>query len=104
MKKTVLLLTSINTKILKLYLIFLKKILKKSNLTFAELNIPTKKHKISLLKSPHVYKKSWEHFQIKKYKKRLILYNIESIKKNNIIFFFLKNKVKNVSLKVQFVK
>lgn len=104
MNKIVLSFTSINAKLLNFYIIFLKKILKQSKLKFIELNLPKKKSKISLLKSPHVYKKAWEHFEIKKYTKILILSNLEESKKNNLLYFLVKNKVKNILFKIKILK
>ncbi len=104
MNKIVLSFTSINTKLLSFYIIFLKKILKKSNLNFIELNLPKKKSRKTFLKSPHVFKKAWEHFEIKKYTKILILYNLEESKKNSLLFFLVKNKVKQILFKIKILK
>lgn len=58
-------LKSLNNKILKYYLNFIIKICKKLNIKFSTIILPTKVKRITLLKSPHVYKKSREQFQIK---------------------------------------
>lgn len=54
---------SYNKISLRLYEIFLKKLLIKLNIPFSIFNFPKKKKKITLLSSPHVFKKAREQFQ-----------------------------------------
>lgn len=61
-------LSSYSQKTLNLYIEFLKLNFKKVNIKFSKFDLPKTKKKITLLKSPHVYKKSKEHFEIKKFK------------------------------------
>jgi ribosomal protein S10 len=103
-KQIILTLSSINLKTINLYNLFLKKILTKLFIEFTVVSLPIKKRKISLLKSPHVYKKAWEHFEIKKYKKKIIINNPENKNFNLTTFLLLKNKIKNVNLKIQISK
>lgn len=58
-------LKSLNNKILKFYLNFLTKICKKLNINYSLIMLPSKTKKITVLKSPHVFKKAREQFQIK---------------------------------------
>ena len=61
-------LISLNYKILNCYRIFLINYLQKlSSVTISSTFLPKKKKKISLLKSPHVHKKAFEHFQFTKH-------------------------------------
>lgn len=60
-------LKSININKLNTYLIFLKKILTKLNVHYTFIVLPKQKKCITLLKSPHVYKKAREQFLLKKY-------------------------------------
>jgi len=61
-------LISLNKKILFLYIKFLRLLFKSINVTYVIFMLPRKKHKLTLLKSPHIYKKSQEHFEISIYK------------------------------------
>jgi ribosomal protein S10 len=96
--------TSVNSKTINLYSLFLKKILTKFLINFKIVNLPTKKRRINLLKSPHVYKKAWEHFELKKYKKKIIINNILNQNFNLTAFLLLKNRVKNLDLKIKIIK
>ena len=57
---------------------------------------PIKKKVITLLKSPHVYKKSKEQYQIKKY--RVVILSPAFLCNKNLFKFFLLNKPKSVVL------
>jgi len=59
--------------------------------------LPKKKKLITLLKSPHVYKKSKEQFQIKYYKVTILIF-LNSYHKT-LFEFFLLNKPKCISVK-----
>jgi ribosomal protein S10 len=65
-------LKSLKKKFLEIYTYYLKKILLKLKLKFINVSysfysLPTFQKSISLLKSPHVYKKAQEQFQFKRY-------------------------------------
>lgn len=92
---------SINKKILELYCLFLKKIFKTLEIKINFINIPSRTQKISLLKSPHVYKKAFEHFNLKKYKKICFIKNCKNLQQKSIIFALMQNKVKNLKTKIK---
>jgi ribosomal protein S10 len=85
---------------IKLYLFFLIKILKKNIYEYKLIGLPTKRKFISLLKSPMGNKKAQEQFELKIFKKILIIKNKLF---NKILPFFLINKPKNIkfSLKIK---
>lgn len=61
-------LISLNYKVLNCYRAFLINYLQKfSDVTVSSIFLPVKQKKVSLLKSPHVNKKAFEHFQFTKY-------------------------------------
>ena len=57
---------------------------------------PIRKRVVTLLKSPHVYKKSKEQYQIKKY--RGVISSPACLCNKNLFKFFLLNKPKSVVL------
>ena len=59
--------------------------------------LPTKKTSITLLKSPHVYKKSKEQYLLKKY--RVVILGSASSFNKNLLKFLLLNKPKSIVLK-----
>lgn len=89
---------SIDKTLLGIYLTFLKNIFKKLNIVYTSTNLPLKIKKITLLKSPHVHKKAREQFEIKKFKKLIIIKNLKLSK--YLIFIFL-NKPKFIKIKVK---
>jgi small subunit ribosomal protein S10 len=89
---------SINLESLLIYKEFLKKLLQKTNNKFSSINLPIKKKKITLLKSPHVNKKSKEQFQIKTYKFIIIIKENISLQK---IKFLLINKPKTIKISIK---
>jgi ribosomal protein S10 len=66
MKKTKseILLKSHNKSVLFLFSLFIKKILIKNNIFFNVVSFPIKKKLFTFNKSPHVYKKAQEHFEL----------------------------------------
>lgn len=98
-KKTKIILTSINKKILHFYKFFLIKVLTKFNISYKLMAMPIIKNRITLLKSPHVYKKAWEHFELNKYK--LVFYIDNKNLSNNLKFLLLKNRIKNINFKIK---
>jgi small subunit ribosomal protein S10 len=78
-------LSSVNQKIITFYLSYLINIFKKLNLLFKLNALPLKKKRITLLRSPHVFKKSREQFEVIKYKYVLTVFNKLSIKHLKIL-------------------
>ena len=90
---------STSKKSINLYFKFLTLVLNKLNLPFFAFNFPMKNKKITLLKSPHVYKKSKEHFELRKYKFAILLnFCVEP----KILRFLLLNKPKSITIKLHF--
>lgn len=85
----------LNIKYIQLYLCFVTKILKKLKISYKIVNLPKNKKKLSLLKSPHVYKKAFEQFQFSSYKTNLL------IKTSNfdLLKFIVLNKPKFLTIK-----
>lgn len=83
------------------YRYFLENIFKKMQIKFSIVSLPISERKITLLKSPHVNKKSKEQFQIKTYKFLVILEELSY----NLLFrgfqYFILNKPKNLSIKIK---
>ena len=90
---------SINCAALKAYLIFLSSILEKKQINYSIINLPKKIKRITLLKSPHVYKKAREQFQIVKNSKLIYIKNKIN---NQILKFLMINKPKIVALKITY--
>lgn len=70
---------------------------KKLNINYSILHLPTSKKRITLLKSPHVNKKSKEHFELNTYKIQIILNSFYEI-------FLIKsafvNRPKSIKLRI----
>ena len=91
-------LNSINQPTLKFYLKFLMNIFQKFHLNYTCINLPTTTKRITLLKSPHVYKKAREQFELHTYKAVLtLLYP----KNSQLIKVLILNKPKNLKLKLK---
>ena len=58
---------SLSKESLNLYTKFLEHIFSKTNVKYNIFNFPTTKKRITLIKSPHVYKSAREQFEIKRY-------------------------------------
>ena len=89
---------SLDKQSITYYKNFLKKILQKMNLEFKIINLPTRKKRITLLKSPHVNKSAREQFQFQSYKCTLIFKN--EITKNKVRFLML-NKPKTLKITIK---
>jgi small subunit ribosomal protein S10 len=91
-------LKSIDKKSLVFYTYFLKKIFDKTNIIYSFINLPIKKKRITLLKSPHVNKAAREQFELKSYKSVFSIKSNLSYKFAKVLF---KNKpqIVNVSVK-----
>jgi ribosomal protein S10 len=90
---------SSSKKSLVLYTKFLTIIFKKLNLTFSVFSSPTTRKRVTLLKSPHVFKKAKEHFEIKNFQTILSFnYCIET----KALKFILLNKPKSITMQFKF--
>jgi ribosomal protein S10 len=98
---TLIIIKSIDKITIKLYFLYLKKLLKNIKIKAKFVyNLPVSKKRITLLKSPHVYKTSMEQFEFKKYK---LIFGFKNIKEN-IINFLIKNKPKNIKINIVYKK
>lgn len=86
--------------LLEIYITFLKKLSKNLNFNLKIQMLPKTISKIALYKSPHVYKKAKDHYEIRYYQ---ALLNIDNITNINIIKKFLINKPIELMCKVQMV-
>ena len=89
---------SLNKDSLNLYKSFLKKSLKNININFKIFNLPTKKQRVTLLKSPHVNKSAREQFEIKYYTTTL---EINSNIENRLLKFLILNKPKTITISIK---
>jgi ribosomal protein S10 len=88
---------ALDKTILFFYLNFLVFFFKKIHFkNFSIQNLPTKKKRLTLLKSPHVNKKAKEQFELKIYKTAIYINNIKT---KNFLKFLIFNKPKNIKLK-----
>lgn len=92
-------LSSSSKKSLNLYIQFLSIIFKNLNINHSIFNLPTTRKRIALLKSPHVYKKSKEHFEIRNYR---ITLSFNSFLETETLKYLLFSKPKSVILKLKF--
>jgi len=86
---------------LKAYTFYLESVLKTLSLTYSIFNLPKEEQKLTLLKSPHVYKKAKEQFKINIYKVTISFKDIENNKDLNKLVPFLINKPKAIFIKVK---
>jgi small subunit ribosomal protein S10 len=89
---------SLDQQSLKLYLIKIHKILKILGIKYNTFNLPSKRKRITLLKSPHVNKKAREQFEIKKYS---VMIQILSQEKFKILKLLSLNKPKTVTISIK---
>ena len=89
---------SLHKESIKLYINFLDTILKKIRVEFSIINLPEKKNRITLLKSPHVNKSASEQFEIRYYS---TLLKIKSDIDHKTLELLLINKPKSVSIDVK---
>ena len=89
---------SLHKESIKLYINFLDTILKKIRVEFSIINLPKKKNRITLLKSPHVNKSAREQFEIRYYSNLL---KIKSDIDHKTLELLLINKPKSVSIDVK---
>lgn len=90
-------LNSLDLNSLKIFKQYVDKNFKNLNLNFQIVNLPIIKKRITLLKSPHVYKTAREQFELKRYKTIIIIANTNLVNIKQIVTF-LENKPKNIQL------
>jgi len=86
---------SLNKESLNLYTKFLKQVFSKINIKCSIFNCPTTIKRVTLLKSPHVYKSAREQFEIKHYS---CVLDFSIFDKNSIEKIVLLNKPNVVTL------
>lgn len=91
---------STQKKALFVYIQFLKKLFLRLNVCFNIISLPKVKKGLTLLKSPHVYKKAKEHFEVSYY-----TYAVELLLPSHLQFKLLRlfylNKPQMVGLKIK---
>jgi ribosomal protein S10 len=99
MKKIKIKLESLNSKILSLYIKFLLKVLVLGNVKTQITYLPNVTKRITFLKSPHVFKKAKEHFQLTKNSVSLACNaNLQDLKP------FLLNRPNTIKIKIVYEK
>jgi ribosomal protein S10 len=92
---TILKIRSVDQNSLIIYKKFLEDVLLKLVITYKVSNIPTTKKRVTLLKSPHVNKKSREQFQHTRYK---VFFKINNRLDIKAIKYIISNKPKTVKI------
>ena len=92
---TILKIRSVDQNSLIIYKKFLEDILFKLLITYKVSNIPSTKKRITLLKSPHVNKKSREQFQHTRYK---VFFKMKNSLDIRTIKYIISNKPKTVKI------
>lgn len=91
-------LKSLNKESIIFYKIFIGKIFNKLKISFNHIDLPNKKKRITLLKSPHVNKSAREQFQITTYKTLILIKDKISLNQLKLIVL---NKPKTVKISVK---
>lgn len=92
-------LISVHKSLIKMYSFFLIGLLKKSiNSSFKTCSQPVKEKKLTILKSPHVNKKSKEQFIVHCYKK-IIFCDSKTV--DTYLKFFVINKPSSLSVRIR---
>ena len=94
-------LKSLSIKVLQVYINFIKSIFSFFHLKVSIFFLPKKIKKITLLKSPHVYKKAREQFEQKKYKVLVVVKISNKTLINNLLKILIINKPFMVLLKIK---
>ena len=89
---------SIDEKSLKIYLTKIEKVLKTIKIDYKLFNLPKKRRRITLLKSPHVNKTAREQFEIIHYTSVIQLF---SANKFNALKILTLNKPKTVKVSIK---
>lgn len=90
-------LKALDKRSLTIYKNFIELIFKKLNVNFSIIYLPKKIKRITLLKSPHVYKKSKEQFQITVFK---LFIKIKSKINFDVLKYVLLNKSSLIKIKL----
>lgn len=85
---------------LKAYTFYLESIFKTLSIDYSIFYLPKEDQKLTLLKSPHVYKKAKEQFKISTYKVTISLESKNSQNLNKLVPFLI-NKPKAIFIKVK---
>lgn len=92
MLKICFLITSPNLKLLSLYILYINTVLVSLKINYNLRYNPTASKYVTLLKSPHVYKKHKEQFSLKTHS---VCYSLEPVKPDMLqLYLLLKNKPK----------
>jgi small subunit ribosomal protein S10 len=86
---------------LKSYVDYLDHTLNKLNLKSSCFFFPKKENKITLLRSPHVFKKSKEQFKITTYKALVQIKSFLGITLNKKLIYILLNRPKLIVIKIK---
>ncbi len=86
---------------LKAYALYLESILKSLSLKYSIFYLPKEEQKLTILKSPHVYKKAKEQFKIETYKVIISVGQLENDQNLNKLVPFLINKPKAIFIKIK---
>ncbi len=87
---------------LNAYVSFLENILKKLNVSYKIVFLPTKEKKITLLTSPHVYKKAKEQFKFSSFKTVIFIEEKSTLNLfSTDLRYFIINKPKSIFIKVR---
>jgi small subunit ribosomal protein S10 len=97
-------LKSLHKDSLNLYKNFLSKTLQSIKINFSICNLPKKKNRITLLKSPHVNKKSREQFHLKNYNQKIDIYLKNVFPKLNFLIILKKIVNINYLIKIKIIK
>ena len=89
---------SLNKESLNLYTKFLEQVFSKTNIKYSIFNFPTTIKRVTLLKSPHVYKSAREQFEIKRYS---CILKFGTSEENSIEKIVLLNKPNVVTLSLK---
>ena len=85
---------------LNIYIKFLEELLKMSKICYSKISLPTRIKRITILKSPHVFKKAREQFELKIHKKNIIIKKIENL---NFLKNLLINKPKFINITIKYI-
>ncbi len=85
---------------LKAYTFYLESIFKTLSIDYSIFYLPKEDQKLTLLKSPHVYKKAKEQFKISMYKVTISLESKNSQNLNKLVPFLI-NKPKAIFIKIK---
>lgn len=90
-------LTSVNRVSLNIYAKFIETLLDKREINYTSADMPKQISRITLLKSPHVYKKAREQFEVRTFKKSIALKRLPLV----MLKFFMINKPNGLRVSVK---